>query len=325
MDIQKRFDRIIAIYIQLQSKPIVKAQELADKFDVSLRTIYRDLKSLASAGVPIYGEAGIGYSLMQGYKLAPVMFNQAELLSFVAAEKIVPKYLDAHLSTHFLTALTKMKAMLRHTEKEQLADITHKITYAPNAAASQGAPLALQNLLTSIGNNHQVAIAYLKPAAEKADNRIIEPIGVYHEHGQWYVMAYCLERAAYRNFRVDRIQQIKESTQAFSMKHPRLEHLLAPKDEITTEEVSITVDMHTANYMTWERQYFGFSGETKVGAYVKLIFKVQEPYTSFVRWLLLFADGIVEIEPPHIKASLQQLLQNMQTHSATVWNTSKKS
>jgi predicted DNA-binding transcriptional regulator YafY len=80
-----RFDRIVAILIQLQSKKIVKAQELSKRFDVSLRTIYRDIRTLEVAGVPIYSEAGVGYSLVEGYRLPPVMFTREEAESFIAA------------------------------------------------------------------------------------------------------------------------------------------------------------------------------------------------------------------------------------------------
>jgi biotin operon repressor len=81
----KRFDRIVAILIQLQSKKIVKAQELADRFEVSLRTIYRDIRTLEASGVPIYSEAAVGYALMEGYRLPPVMFTREEVSSFIAA------------------------------------------------------------------------------------------------------------------------------------------------------------------------------------------------------------------------------------------------
>ena len=70
-----RFDRVTAIMIQLQSKKVVKAQELAERFEVSLRTIYRDIRSLEEAGIPLYGEAGVGYSMADGYRLPPVMLS----------------------------------------------------------------------------------------------------------------------------------------------------------------------------------------------------------------------------------------------------------
>ena len=86
-DSTKRFNRIVAILIQLQSKRVITAQELADRFRVSVRTIYRDIKALETSGVPVAGEAGTGYSVMEGYRLPPVMFTREEATSFVAAEK----------------------------------------------------------------------------------------------------------------------------------------------------------------------------------------------------------------------------------------------
>jgi len=83
----KRFDRIVAILIQLQSKKIVRAQDLATRFEVSLRTIYRDIRTLEASGVPIYSEAGLGYSLLEGYRLPPVMFTREEAESFIDRRK----------------------------------------------------------------------------------------------------------------------------------------------------------------------------------------------------------------------------------------------
>lgn len=79
----KKIDRVTSILIQLQTKSVVRAQDLAEKFDVSIRTIYRDIKTLENAGIPIFGEAGSGYSLVDGYKLPPVMFTKEEVLSFI--------------------------------------------------------------------------------------------------------------------------------------------------------------------------------------------------------------------------------------------------
>lgn len=89
-----RFDRTLAILILLQSKKLVKASQLSDRFGVSLRTIYRDIRSLEAAGVPILGEAGVGYSIMEGYRLPPVMFTREEAGSFVAAEMLMRKFTE---------------------------------------------------------------------------------------------------------------------------------------------------------------------------------------------------------------------------------------
>src|SRR5688572_4016812 len=89
-----RIDRISAILIHLQSRKIVKAQDIADRFNISLRTVYRDIRTLEEAGIPLMGEAGVGYSIMDGYKLPPVMFTTEEATAFLTAEKLVEKLTD---------------------------------------------------------------------------------------------------------------------------------------------------------------------------------------------------------------------------------------
>src|SRR3982750_4566070 len=113
-----RIDRLAAILLQLQSRRVVKARELAEKFSLSLRTVYRDVKALEEAGVPIIGEAGTGYSLMEGYKLPPVMFNQEEATALLTASKLVQSKTDAGIFKHYASALDKIKAVLRHSEKD---------------------------------------------------------------------------------------------------------------------------------------------------------------------------------------------------------------
>ena len=86
-----RLDRISAILIQLQSRRVVKAADIADRFNISLRTVYRDIRSLEEAGIPLIGEAGVGYSLADGYRLPPVMFTREEATAFLTAEKFIEK------------------------------------------------------------------------------------------------------------------------------------------------------------------------------------------------------------------------------------------
>src|SRR5678816_3495463 len=113
-----RIDRLSAILIQLQSRTLVKAQQIADKFSISLRTVYRDVHALQEAGVPVIGEAGTGYSLMEGYKLPPVMFNEEEASALLTAAKLMQSKTDASSSKHYGSALDKIKAVLRLTEKD---------------------------------------------------------------------------------------------------------------------------------------------------------------------------------------------------------------
>ncbi|MDT3407044.1 UNVERIFIED_CONTAM: putative DNA-binding transcriptional regulator YafY [Pseudacidovorax intermedius] len=122
----KKLDRVTAILTQLQSRPLVRAQDLAKKFEVSIRTIYRDIKTLENAGIPIVGEAGSGYSLMDGYKLPPVMFTKEEVLSFITAEKLMQNFSDQSLGIHHQNAMEKLRSVLRHSDKNLIQSIEEK-------------------------------------------------------------------------------------------------------------------------------------------------------------------------------------------------------
>ena len=126
-DSLKRFDRIVAILIQLQSRRIVKAQDLADRFQVSLRTIYRDIRTLEASGVPIASEAGVGYSIMEGYRLPPVMFTREEASSFVAAEKLMQNYTDKTLGSYHESAMVKIKSVLRGSQKDWVSALESQV------------------------------------------------------------------------------------------------------------------------------------------------------------------------------------------------------
>src|SRR5688572_22198956 len=96
-----RIDRLTAILVQLQTKRVVKAEEIADRFEISLRTVYRDVKALMEAGVPIGSEAGKGYFIVDGYHLPPVMFTENEASAMLVGGKLVEKMTDKSIRKEF--------------------------------------------------------------------------------------------------------------------------------------------------------------------------------------------------------------------------------
>src|SRR3978361_602462 len=122
-----RIDRISAILIQLQSRRVVKAGDIAERFNISLRTVYRDIKTLEEAGIPLIGEAGVGYSIMEGYRLPPVMFTREEATAFLTAEKFVEKLTDTSTAEHHKSAMYKIRSILKSAEKNLLEEIDHSI------------------------------------------------------------------------------------------------------------------------------------------------------------------------------------------------------
>lgn len=311
MDIQKRFERVLAIYFHLQAKPLVRAQELATRFDVSLRTIYRDVRALIDAGIPIYGEAGKGYALVEGYKIAPTLFSKEEALSFAAAEKLMQNFVDPDLSRHFSDALMKMKAILRYSDKEEVAELDNQLLmHGHPHLFNKNLPEALSKLMASIAQKKQLHIAYLKPQSEYKEERTIEPVGLFHEHGYWYLMAYCLLRNDYRQFRLDRFQHIDRLLSDFSRQHESLNFYLQQRIPQKGIKVVILVEKNRANYMSWERNYYGFIAEKEHEGQVEMTFNIPENSQAFARWYLMFADDAEIVEPLTMRNTVQQLLQD---------------
>lgn len=310
MDITKRFDRLLSIYFYLQSKPLVKAQDLADKYKVSLRTIYRDIKSLEQAGVPIMGEAGYGYSLMNSYKIQPVNFTEQEALSFGVAEKLMQHYLDQEMGEHFSNALLKMKSVLRFSDKENVADLDSKVLINKKKYfLNENVPTALAILFESMVKKKQIHLIY-KSVERKTQERNIEVIGVFQEGQFWYFMAYCHLRQEVRQFRLDRIERIHLTDLRYTQQFmPLHEYLEANKKEEVLHNIRIWVSKDMSRYLHWERQYYGFIKEEEKNNGVEMLFHTSQ-IEHFARWFMMFADEAVIYEPEILKDQVQIILQN---------------
>lgn len=306
----KKFDRIVSILIQLQSKRIVKAQELADRFEVSLRTIYRDIRTLEASGVPIYSEAGTGYSLMDGYRVPPVMFTQEEAASFVAAEKLMQKFTDTLMQEHFSSAMYKLRAVLKARDKDWVSNIETQVVMQPMSKRfNDEVPDALAALFESIARKTKLHIAYKALNGPEETSRTIEPVGVFHQNNFWYVIAYCYLRKDYRQFRVDRIRNIKRTDLSFELEHEPVDFYLKEKEEKPTTMVKIQVDTDVAPYLNWERNHYGFIKEELDGDKVLMTFEVRDIKIGFPRWFMMFADKAVILEPHELKVTVQELIK----------------
>lgn len=316
----KRFDRIVHIYVQLQSKNIVRARELAERWDVSLRTIYRDIRTLEQAGIPIYGEAGTGYRIVEGYRLPPVSLTPEEAKSFVSAQKLMGKFMDVRLQADFESALLKIKAVLRSSEKESISRL-EKYIFVQNLQSPRFPP-NLQGLLTtllqSLERKLKIQLRYRTVQEERVTERVLEPVGIVHESNYWYLYAYCHLRKDYRQFRTDRIQTLSVLEEKFEFSHPTIhEHLqeqLKKRGATSVTPVRIRTSRQTAIHMRWERDYFGFVQETEIGQQVEMLFKARDLEEALPRWLLMFADDLQLVEPSTLLHRIRQLAKQIQAH-----------
>lgn len=307
-----RFDRIVAMLIHLQSRKVVKAQELADRFQVSLRTVYRDIRSLEVSGIPITGEAGIGYSLVEGYRLPPVMFTREEAGSFVAAEKLMQRFSDKMLGAHYQSAMFKIKSVLKGNQRDRIALLENQIWIASaQQLFNEHTPGAMEILLDSIAEKKQIRIKYQSFYSDDFTWRIIEPIGIFHENNYWYVMAYCHLRSDYRQFRTDRIYEMTQTEMPFVREHGNLEDHKRKEAPAGGVEVIISVERDTARYMQSSKKYYGFMSEKIAGNHVEMKFLVSESCDYFCRWFLMFADKAEIIQPDCVRRQLADLLDKI--------------
>ena len=308
-----RIDRVTAVLIQLQSKRIVKAQDIAERFNISLRTVYRDINTLQEAGVPIIGEAGLGYSIMDGYRLPPVMFTKEEATAFLTAEKLIEKFTDPSTEVSYKSAMYKVRAVLRSTEKDLLENIEEHIEVIRKVLPHGDSSVnnTLQNLLRSISEKRVLNIRYAAFTSDEVTQRDVEPIGIFYSNGYWHTIAFCRLRNDYRDFRTDRILQIATTDKNFDKEHPSLKsylELMNKEQELQT--IIINVDAYAAKFLSVQKYYYGFLKEEKVNDCVQMTFLTPHD-DYFERWFITFADHAEIVSPDSLKIKLKALVQKI--------------
>lgn len=207
-----RLSRLTAILILFQTKRIITALELSNRFQVSKRTIYRDIKSLEQAGVPIITEEGKGYSLMKGYKIPPIMFTEAQANALILAEQLVLKNKDTSFIQNYTEAIEKIKAVLRDSDKEKANLLAERTRFEQNINQKRNSS-NLSDLQFALTNYLSVQIEYTNENNTKS-KRIIEPFALLSTEN-WLMVAYCRLRKEFRYFRLDRITKMTILSEKF--------------------------------------------------------------------------------------------------------------
>lgn len=312
-----RIDRLHAILTHLQSKKRVTAQEIADRFNISLRTVYRDVKALDESGVPVIGEAGSGYSIMEGYRLPPVMFTQEEANAILLGGKLTEKMTDASVQKHFEAALFKIKAVLRTTDKENLDHLTEHIqVLRTNRPMDESSEQHLSALQRAIIERRAIFIRYMSNAKDEITERVIEPIGLWYYSMYWHLIGWCRMRNGYRDFRVGRIQRLQIKDEQFNKDaHPSLQDYIQNMMANTHElhEVVIQMDKETARYIRNARYFYGFVREEEENDLVRMHF-LTSSFEGFGRWLLMLTGGVTIESPQPLKDKMKDLVEELKVH-----------
>ena len=192
----------------LRSKRLLTATELSKKYEVSLRTIYRDIRKLEEAGIPVYTIDGRGYSLVDNYTVAPVQFTEKQANALITAQHVISQSKDISFVTDFNEALTKIKSVFKTSIQEKselLSDKIHVFNWHYEDFSSE----ALSDIQLAITNFNFVEINYQKINDTGITFRKIEPCAMYSTNNKWILIAWCHLRDSLRAFRVDRIRHFK--------------------------------------------------------------------------------------------------------------------
>jgi predicted DNA-binding transcriptional regulator YafY len=210
----KRLSRLTAILTQLQTKRIVTATELAAKFSVSIRTIYRDIRALEQGGVPVVTEEGKGYSVMEDYRLPPVMLTESQANALIVAEQLVLKNKDASFIKAYTEALDKIKAVLKHNVKDKANLLASRTRFSQNINREKSSN-NLSDLQFALTNFYLVKIEYTNEGG-KSSGRMIEPFALLSTQENWLLVAWCRLRKEFRFFRLDRIKKLEILSDTFA-------------------------------------------------------------------------------------------------------------
>lgn len=309
-----RTDRLSAILIMLQTKKVVTSLEIAEKFEISQRTVYRDLRALDEAGVPIGAEAGVGYYLIDGYHLPPVMFTPEEAGSMLIAEKLVNSFSDESIKHNFGLASDKIKAVLPETHREFLGNIGEQIQvfHGEETKSSQHTNNFLTRIQQAISEKKCVKIDYLSKSKKELSSRVVEPVGLCFYAFNWHLIAFCRMRNDYRDFRVDRIDKLAIEEDCISENANRTisEYFEQAWKKQELFYVSVKFKASIIAHISSSRYYYGYYQEVMENELVTMNFAVND-YEYMANWILSLGKNVVSVEPKKFSQMLHNRVKQL--------------
>jgi predicted DNA-binding transcriptional regulator YafY len=304
----KRFDRNQSILLALKSRRIVKAEELAEEFNVSLRTIYRDIKSLMESGVPIYSEAGYGYSLDRDFLMRPVSLSEDEASALYFSALFSKRFLDKNTYQFSQQAMRKVQAILSDDTIDYIENLSER-THLGEGISKDWTNLTdidLNGLHRAIFDCIPLKILYYSKYTDSENDRIIEPMAVFYLNDRWHLAAYCRLRKDYRDFRVDRIRSVKILEDHFKAHYDfNLKKFIDNQfknSKSTAVPIRLEVTEACLNHLRGQ-PYFKYFKVEKFSSKFRL--ELNAPLGSWITfWILSMGSGCKILEPSELKDTI---------------------
>jgi predicted DNA-binding transcriptional regulator YafY len=310
-----RIDRLTAILIQLQTKRWITASEIACRFEISMRTVYRDIRALEEAGVPIGAETGKGYFIVEGFHLPPVMFTKEEAGALLIAGKLIDKFTDSSMRMYYSAVTDKIKSILPEESKDTLEEMNSQVEvfYGAQNPSAEFPNNFLSSIQKAFAIGKCIEIDYHAGYSQKRSaGRIVDPIGLVFYVNAWHLIGHCKLRNEMRDFRLDRILQLKLTEQA-ARKKDKHELKKYFKEFWTISDLyEIKVWFHNSilSAISTSRYYFGYLDEYPEGDGSVITFAVND-YAYILYWLLSFDDKIKIISPLSLKEKMTLIVRRL--------------
>lgn len=209
----RRADRLFRIVQLLRAGRLVTARSLADKLEVSARTIYRDIVDLQLSGMPIEGEAGVGYTLRRDFDIPPLMFDREEIAALVLGARMVQSWSSPQLADAANSALRKIEAVLPRGLRDEVDAVA---LFAPGFHFPSEVHLLLDLLRTAAAKKQVVSFRYCRDDGE-ASTRRVRPLALSYWGKSWTLIAWCELREDFRSFRIDRMDSVAALDETFTL------------------------------------------------------------------------------------------------------------
>jgi len=212
----RRADRLFQIVQLLRRRRLTTAKQLAEELEISERTVYRDVRDLITSGVPIEGEAGVGYRMGRDFELPPLMFNLDEVEALVLGMRMVQKWGDKDLGRSAKGVIKKLESVLPESERHKLESTA---LFALSFGVTDEAKKHLRSCRRAINEQRKIVVEYKDPKGDET-KRTLQPLGLFFWGQTWTLGAWCELRGGFRNFRLDRIQKLRLSRENFALESP---------------------------------------------------------------------------------------------------------
>jgi predicted DNA-binding transcriptional regulator YafY len=294
-----RIDRLFAILLQLQRNGRIRAQDLARHFEVSERTIYRDMGALSEAGVPVVSLPGEGYELLEGYYLPPLLFTPQEASGLFLGAQMLLAQATGQLAHDAETALAKLALVLPKPTRTAIDQLTAMIRFVMPPVRFDLDEPKLATLHRAIRQQCVVWLRYHAYNRNETSEREVEPVRLSYYNTAWYVDGYCRLRQDWRSFRLERIDALKL----------RGEHFVPRTVEVKPGALISVRIRFAPEIVRWvrERQHYGYRndepGEEQAGVVMR--YEV-ETLAEIKPWLLGWGAAAEPLSPPELREQIYQ-------------------